>query len=131
MAVLSTDLRQRVVETYEKTKNKRQVCLTFKIARTTLDSWLRLKQQTGSLEQQAWKHGPDTLIQDWNAFTAFVKQSKFDTIKQLVPLYEKYFGEPIHYERLRRAMRKIGWTNKKRVLPISKQIPFSNISLNY
>ena len=45
MAVLSTDLRQRVVETYEKTKNKRQVCLTFKIARTTLDSWLRLKQQ--------------------------------------------------------------------------------------
>lgn len=52
MAVLSTDLRRRVVETYEKTKNKRQVCFTFNIARTTLDRWLKLKQQTGSLAQQ-------------------------------------------------------------------------------
>ena len=131
MAVLSTDLRQRVVETYEKTKNKRQVCFTFNIARTTLDRWLKLKQQTGSLAQQDWKHGPDTLIQDWDAFTAFVKQSKFDTIKQLVPLYEQCFAEPIHYERLRRAMRKIGWTNKKRVSPINKQIQSNKIPLDY
>lgn len=36
MAVLSTDLRTRVISAYEATGNKRQVCLQFDIARTTL-----------------------------------------------------------------------------------------------
>lgn len=36
MAILSTDLRTRVIAAYEATHNKRQV-YQFKIARTTLD----------------------------------------------------------------------------------------------
>lgn len=38
MPVLSTDLRTRAIETYERTGNKSQVCRTFNIARTTLDT---------------------------------------------------------------------------------------------
>lgn len=36
MAVLLSDLHTRVISAYEATGNKRQVCLQFNIARTTL-----------------------------------------------------------------------------------------------
>jgi transposase-like protein len=47
MAVLSTDLRSRVITAFEQTGNKSQVCRTFNIARTTLDDWIKLKERTG------------------------------------------------------------------------------------
>lgn len=114
MPVLSNDLRMRVIEAYERIGNKRHVCQTFNIARTTLDDWIKLKAETGSLEQQPWQRGPKPLIKDLNAFKVFVEQASFKTITQLVPLYEQYFGEPIEYERLRRAMHKIGWKRKNK-----------------
>ena len=130
MAVLSTDLRSRVIAAYEQTGNKSQVCRTFNIARTTLDDWIKLKERTGNLEQAPWQRGTRPLIKDWDAFKAFVEQSSFDTIKQLVPLYEQYFKEPIEYERLRRAMHTIGWSRKKRVSPTVKPVIAANAFLD-
>lgn len=114
MAVLSTDLRTRVIAAYETSRNKRQVCLRFNIARTTLDDWIKLKAQSGSLDQVKWDRGPKTQIKDWEAFKVFVEQAKFDTVKQLVPLYKEYFNQPIEYKTLLRAMHRIGFTLKKR-----------------
>jgi transposase len=130
MAVLSIDLRSRVITAFEQTGNKSQVCRTFNIARTTLDDWIKLKEQTGCLEQAPWQRGTKPLIKDWDAFKAFVEQSSFDTIKQLVPLYEQYFNEPIEYERLRRAMHTIGWSRKKRASPTEKPIISTSVFLD-
>ncbi|NAR31120.1 helix-turn-helix domain-containing protein [Acinetobacter haemolyticus] len=120
MAVLSTDLRTRVIAAYETSLNKRQVCLRFNIARTTLDDWIKLKAQTGRLDQVKWDRGPKTQIKDWDRFKVFVEQARFDTVKQLVPLYEQYFNQSIEYKTLLRAMHRIGWTVKKRLLPTGK-----------
>lgn len=86
IAALLTDLRSRVIEGYERTNNKSQVCRTFNIARTTLDDWIKLKERTGGLESP-WQQGTKPLIKDWDTFKAFIEQSPFETIKQLVPLY--------------------------------------------
>lgn len=128
MPVLSTDLRTRAIETYERTGNKSQVCRTFNIARTTLDQWIKLKSETGSLEQQAWGRGRKHTISDWDAFKAFVEQASFDTIKQLVPLYEQHFGKPIDYECLRTSVHRLGLTHKKRVSHTAKLTMSVNVS---
>lgn len=120
MGVLSTDLRTRVIAAYEISLNKRQVCLQFNIARTTLDDWIKLKAQTGCLDQVKWDRGPKTKIKDWDEFRTFVEQASFDTVKQLVPLYEQYFKQPIEYKTLLRAIHRIGWTAKKRLLVTGK-----------
>ena len=128
MPVLSTDLRIRAVEAYERTGNKSQVCRTFDIARTTLDNWIKLKSDTGSLDQHAGGRGRKHAISDWNAFKAFVEQASFDTITQLVPLYEQHFGQPIEYECLRTSVHRVGLTHKKRVLHIAKPTTSANVS---
>jgi transposase len=147
MPVLSTDLRTRAIEAYERTGNKSQVCRTFNIARTTLDtqaqpssctraehvphfprSWIQLKSETGSLDQQAWGGGRKHTILDWDAFKAFVEQTSFDTITQLVPLYEQHFGKPIDYECLRTSVHRLGLTHKKRVSHTKKPTTLVNVS---
>jgi transposase len=130
MPVLSTDLRTRAIEAYERTGKKSQVCQTFNIARTTLDHWIKLKSETGSLDQQAWGRGRKHTISDWDAFKAFVEQASFDTIKQLVPLYEQYFGKPIDYERLRVSVQRLCMTHKKRVSRTAKPITSANVFLD-
>ena len=128
MPVLSTDLRTRAIEAYERTGKKSQVCQTFNIARTTLDNWIRLRAETGSLEQQAWGRGRKHTIKDWDAFRTFVEQASFDTITQLVPLYEQHFGKPIDYERLRLSVQRLGLTHKKRVSRTAKPTTSANVS---
>ena len=128
MPVLSTDLRTRAIEAYERTGNKSQVCRTFNIARTTLDNWIQLKSETGSLDQQAWGRGRKHTILDWNAFKAFVEQTSFDTITQLVPLYEQHFGKPVDYECLRTSVHRLGLTHKKRVSRTKKLTTSVNVS---
>lgn len=130
MAVLSTDLRVRAVEAYEHSGNKSQVCRTFNIARTTLDDWIKLKSETGSLQQKCWVRGKSPGIKDLDEFRLFLEQTPFNTLKELIPLYEQRFGQPILYERLRRAAHKVGWTHKKRVSPTEKLITPSNVSLD-
>jgi transposase len=128
MPVLSTDLRTRAIEAYERTGKKSQVCQTFNIARTTLDNWIRLRAETGSLEQQAWGRGRKHTISDWDTFRAFVEQASFDTITQLVPLYEQHFGKAIDYERLRLSVQRLGLTHKKRVSRTAKPTTSANVS---
>ncbi|WP_445115925.1 helix-turn-helix domain-containing protein [Acinetobacter sp. WZC-1] len=130
MAVLSSDLRVRAVKAYERNGNKSQVCRTFNIARTTLDDWIKLKSETGSLEQKSWVRGKTPGIKDLDEFRLFLEQTSFNTLKELIPLYEQRFGQPILYERLRRAVHKVGWTHKKRVSPIGNPVTSGNVSLD-
>jgi transposase len=65
---------------------------------------------------------------DWDAFKAFVEPASFDTITQLVPLYEHHFGKPIDYERLRISVQRLGLMHKKRVSSTAKLTMSANVS---
>ena len=47
----SVDLREKVMQFYKESKHKSKTCELFNIARTTLDDWILLEQQTGQLKQ--------------------------------------------------------------------------------
>lgn len=119
--IYSEDLRQKVMESYKKSKHKSNTCTTFNIARTTLDDWILLEQQTGQLAQPKLVNvGRRSSIKDWQAFKVFVENTEFSQAKDLVPLFEIQFGYAITYDVMLAALHKLGWTHKKRVSSTDK-----------
>jgi len=106
---------------YREIQNKSQTCHLFKIARTTLDDWIKLEQQTGQLKQpKVTTSGRPKNIKDMQAFKAFVEITEFSQAKELLPLFSKHFCYNISYATLLTALHKIGWTHKKRVSLIKR-----------
>ena len=89
----SLDLREKVMQNYKASQRKRETCEIYKIARTTLDHWIALEENTGSLQQPALVNvGRPRAIKDLPAFESFVKRTSFTQAKDLVPLFYQEFG---------------------------------------
>ncbi len=129
MTVYGVELRQRVVDAYKRIQNKRQVCLEYNIARTTLDDWLKLEKEQGHLKQEKWASGRKHYIQDWDAFKTFVEQATFNDLNELRELYNHHFPIKISKTSLYYAVQRIGYTRKKRVSPTNKPIGSTNTCL--
>lgn len=115
------DLRQKVMEYYKKSGHKSNTCTIFNIARTTLDDWILLEQQTGQLAQPKLKNvGIPSTIKDLDAFKIFVENAKFSQAKDLVPLFKDHFGYGVSYAVILSTLHKLGWTFKKRVFSTDK-----------
>ena len=119
--IYSVDLREKVMKHYHDSQHKSQTCHLFNIARTTLDDWIKLEQQTGQLKQpKIINSGRQSKIKDMQAFQLFVETPEFSQAKELLPLFAKQFTYEISYRTLLTALHKIGWIYKKRVLPTKK-----------
>lgn len=122
MTTYSKDLRERAVAAYETSGHKSQVCQTFSIARSTLDSWLSLRAETGSLTPRRHRsRGHSHKVTDLEAFRQWVdSESPFERIEDLRPRFEAHYGKPISYRGLHKWLQRIGWSHKKNVRPTSK-----------
>nr|WP_122898619.1 IS630 transposase-related protein [Acinetobacter sp. B51(2017)] len=112
----SVDLRERAIHFYKESKHKSKTCEIFNIARTTLDDWILIEQQTGQLKQPKSPNlGRPSKILDLQAFEHFIKHTPFTQAKDLVSLFEQHFGYSVGYHVILKALNKMGWTGKKRV----------------
>ena len=119
----SVDLREKVIQFYKESKHKSKTCELFNIARTTLDNWILLEQQTGQLKQpKSPNAGRPSCILDLQAFEEFVKITPFAQAKDLVPLFESRFGYRVSYQVILGALNRMGWTHKKRVFSTDKPV---------
>ncbi|WP_341751259.1 MULTISPECIES: helix-turn-helix domain-containing protein [unclassified Candidatus Tisiphia] len=60
----SYDLRSRVIEHYEKHKKIAFTCETFKISRSMLYVWIRLKKQTGPIRIENFEKITEIFLQE-------------------------------------------------------------------
>lgn len=119
----SVDLREKVMQFYKESQHKSKTCELFNIARTTLDDWILLEQQTGQLKQpKAQNAGRPSRILDLKAFEHFVITTPFTQAKDLVPLFESRFGYSVSYQVLLGALNRMGWTRKKRAFSTDKPV---------
>ena len=94
--------------------HKSKTCELFNIARTTLDDWILLEQQTGQLKQPKTQNaGRPSCILDLQPFKHFVNTTPFTQAKDLVPLFESRFGYSVSYQVILGALNRMGWTRKK------------------
>ncbi|MBF7685005.1 transposase [Acinetobacter sp. B10A] len=109
MAKYSLETKRKAIDKYKKTDYKVAVCKEFNISRVTLDAWIKLEEQTGSLQSQSHKkRGAPSHIKDFDAFKTFINKQKFQNISDLVPLFEKKFGYKVSYAVLVKAIHQLG-----------------------
>ena len=110
----SYDFRQKVIEAIELDGRKKcEVSEIFNISRNTIDLWLKRKAQTGDLKPKPNKPpGTNHKITDWEKFREFAKVYGDKTQEQMAQLWE----EDISERTISRALHKIGFTRKKRLM---------------
>ena len=119
----SNDLRQKVLDFYKKSGHKSNTCSVFGIGRMTLDRWIELERVQGHVNRpHPEKAGRPYKIKDLTAFKKFVEDTQFSQAKELVPLFEKQFGYAVRYSNILFALKKLGWSRKKRVFSTDKPI---------
>ncbi len=114
--VYSEDLRLCVLAAIDGGMSKMTAHKTFGISRTTMDDWFALRAATGSLKANiSYRRGKAPTINDLEAFTRFVRRYSGCTLAQMAVAWEQETGQKLTLMPFSIALRRIGWTRKKRV----------------
>jgi transposase len=107
----SLDLRQKVIDAIELDGLKKsEASALFQISRNTIDLWLKRKAATGCLDPTVRVASSQGKIQNWEAFRAFAEQHRSQTQAEMAELWPS----EVSRRTISRALKRIGWTRKKR-----------------
>lgn len=111
----SDDLRQKVLDAIDSGYRKSHISRLFNLSRNTIDLWLKRREETGSLSAICdYQRGPQGKIADLEQFRAFATEHGHLTQKGMAAQWH----EPISDYAISKALRRIGFTRKKRVMGI-------------
>ena len=96
--------------------SKEEVAKLLEVGRDTVFRWAKRKKETGSLASKQIPGRPAT-IKDMENFKKFVDANKNLTQKEMANKY----GD-VSKDTIARALRKIGYSRKKRVIYIPKEM---------
>ncbi len=114
----SYDLRSRVIEHYEKYKKIALTCETFKISRTIIYDWIRLKEQTGDIKaKEGYQKGYGHKIPDLVAFGNVIKEDNSLTLTEIA----KKLDNTVSIMTISRALKKLNITRKKKPMFIKRK----------
>ncbi len=110
----SYDLRQKVIQAIELDGLKKsEASELFGISRNTIDLWLKRQAETGDFQAKPHQSpGNNHRITDWEEFRKFAKAHGEKTQAQMADLWQ---GD-ISPRTISRALKKIGFTRKKRLM---------------
>jgi transposase len=113
----SQDLRLRVLSAIDGGMTKMKAHQTFQVSRSTMDDWLKLREQTGGVAAKKPGGGNEPAISDLRAFEAFAARHSGCTLEQMSRAWEHETGRKLSGQTFSVMLKKIGWTRKKRALP--------------
>ncbi len=88
----------------------------FRISRSTIDDWLALRTAQGHVRpKEPVRRGPQPAIPDLAVFKAFAERHSGDTLEHMARAWAQETGRTLSRNTFSRALKKIGWTRKKRV----------------
>jgi len=110
----SVDLRGRVLQALDEGMSKMTAHRTFHISRSTLDHWLALREQTGSLAPRVMRSSRTRQLQG-AAFEEFVRDHAHATLGEMAQAWHERTGVRLTEMSFSHALKDFGWTRKKRV----------------
>ena len=117
-APYSQDLRLRVLCAIDGGMSKMAAHKTFNISRSTLDDWLRLREQTGRVQANTtYRRGPAPALSDTPAVRSFVQKHQHSTLEQMALAWQQQSQQQLSCMTFSSTLRRLGYTRKKR--PIS------------
>lgn len=116
----SYDLRSKVIAAIQQDGMKKsEVSQLFNISRNTIDLWLKRQAETGDFKALPNRPpGNNHKITDWDKFDEFAKIYGDKTQVEMAQLWE----EKISDRTISRALKKIGFTRKKRLMAIENEM---------
>ncbi len=115
MSVYSYDLRQRVVQAYERGEGSyAKLAQRFMVNASTVRDWMKLQRTTGSLKAKPCGPRPQD-VQPWQErLTLLLNEDNDATLKELVERLEERYGVKTSTSAVDRWLKKLGITRKKR-----------------
>jgi len=86
----------------------------FHVSRSTIDDWLCLREQTGSVSPRAMRCGGISSLQG-EVFEEFVQRHGHATQGEMSQAWQQQTGVSLTAMSFSRALNRLGWTRKKRV----------------
>lgn len=119
----SVDLRWRVLAALDAGLSKMQAHKTFQISRSTIDDWLKLRAQTGSVQvpQRRRRRG----LGAHEGFAAFAQRHQHSTLEQMRQAWQQETQQSLSTMSFSRALRQRGYTPKKRATATENGTPKS------
>lgn len=106
-APYSDDLRQKAIDAVDRGERKSQVCRLLKLSRNTLDTWLKLRQQTGSVgAKRDYQRGPSPKIADLDAFRQFAEKNGHLTQQEMA----QHWQTPVSDVTIGKTLKRIHFT---------------------
>ena len=118
-APYSYDLRIKVIEAIDGGMGKTQASKIFNISRNTINLWLNKRKQTGDYRaKEGYQQGYGAKITDLDKFREFARKHGSQTQAEMAEAWE----EAISDQTIGKALKKIGFTRKKKLTDIEKEM---------
>lgn len=113
----SYDLRMKVMEAIDRGMKKTQASQIFKISRNTINLWMKRREETGDYQAKTgYQKGYEAKIPDLDQFREFAQKHGGQTQKEMAEVW----SEKISDQTIGKALKKIGFTRKKKLTGIEK-----------
>lgn len=113
-AAYGEELRLRVVRAIDGGMNKWQTHQTFQVARTTIDKWLKLREETGEVKALAGaRRGRKAILADCPEVHAFFERHKEKRLQQMTQAWQQEHGEQFTINAFHKALKRLGYSRKK------------------
>lgn len=118
-APYSDDLRQKALDAIDCGNRKSHISQMLNISRNTIDLWLKRREATGSATpRRHYRRGPQPKITELEQFRAFAQQHGHLTQQGMA----EQWVERISDHTIGKALKRIGFTRKKRAMAIENGI---------
>lgn len=118
MRAYSMDLRERVLAAVARGTPRKEIVRTLSVSEPTIRRYLRLRRETGSVAPKPPPKRPFSIGQNVEHRRALWKQLEEHedaTLEKHCRLWERKRGVKVSISTMSRAIRRLGWTLKKRV----------------
>lgn len=112
----SKDLRERAVGAYERGEGTYdEIAERFDVGVASLNRWLRLKRETGSVEHRPLGGGHPTVFDEEGLpkLVALVDEKPDRTLDELCEVWKERHGDTVSTSAVGRALERAGLTRKK------------------
>jgi len=114
-APYSQELRIRVLAATDEGMSKTKAHQVFRVSRSTIDDWLKLRRETGKVTARtAYHRGPAPSLGDSQELRAFIEAHSHSTLAQLAEAWAKQSDQRLSLATFSKTLKKLGYTRKKR-----------------
>ena len=118
MRAYSVDLRERVVAAVDRGTPRKEIVRTLGVSKPTIRRYLRLRRETGSVAPKPHPKRPFSIgrsVEQRRALWKQLEEHDDATLERHCQLWEIKQGVKVSISTMSRAIRRLGWTLKKRV----------------